>query len=109
MNKRSAVFIAGGLVLLMAVGGLAVSLGLTGPTPVNAAGPVRPERVVKVERKTVTVHRKAKPAAGSAIQVFATSPGSITTDDAAAEHEDEQELQDREDLEEVEEPEAEVD
>ena len=62
MNKRSAVLIAAGLVLTLGIGGLAVSLGLTGPSPVNAAGPVRPERVVKVERRTVTIHQKAKPA-----------------------------------------------
>lgn len=81
MNKRSAVLIAAGLVLIMAVGGLAVSLGLTGPTPVNATGAVRPERVVKVERKTVTVHRKADQASGSATQI-AVAPGTVTGDDS---------------------------
>ena len=37
MNERSAVLIAAGLVLTLGIGGLAVSLGLTGPSPVNAA------------------------------------------------------------------------
>ena len=59
MNKRSAMLIAAGLVLTLGIGGLAVSLGLTGPAPVNAADAARPERVVRVERRTVTVHRTA--------------------------------------------------
>ena len=48
MNKRSAMLIAAGLVLTLGIGGLAVSLGLTGPAPVNAADAAGPEPVVKV-------------------------------------------------------------
>ncbi|HEX6264557.1 MAG TPA: hypothetical protein VF036_04675 [Actinomycetota bacterium] len=96
MNKRSAVLIAAGLVLTLAIGGLAVSLGLTGPTPVNAAGPARPERVVKVERRTVTIHQKA--GSPSAATVMLSAPASDPAidgdsddgyDEDASEHEDE--------------------
>jgi hypothetical protein len=112
VNKRSAVLIAAGLVLTLAVGGLAVSLGLTGPTPVDAAG-ARPERVVKVQRSTVTVHRKADAAAGSATQISIASP--VTSDDSddgfegEDEFEDEFEGEDREDHEESEDIEVEDD
>jgi len=85
MNKRSAMLIAAGLVLTLGIGGLAVSLGLTGPTPVSAAA-AGPERVVKVERRTVTVHRTADPARGAATQISSTASGS---DDLDGEHEGE--------------------
>ncbi len=94
MNKRSAVLIAAGLVLTLAIGGLAVSLGLTGPTPVNAAGPVRPERVVKVESRTVTIHRKAEsrpPRATITLSAPAADPsmGDDSDDGYESEHESE--------------------
>ena len=55
MNKRSAMLIAGGLVLAMGLAALAVSLGITGPTPAVAAQG-RGTPIVRVERRTVTVH-----------------------------------------------------
>lgn len=85
MNKRSAMLIAAGLVLTLGIGGLAVSLGLTGPAPVNAADAVRPERVVKVERRTVTLHRTAD----AATQISPSPPRSVDTDDIGQEHEGE--------------------
>jgi hypothetical protein len=86
VNKRSAVLIAAGLVLTLGIGGLAVSLGLTGPTPVNAVETARPERVVKVERRTVTVHRKAK--APSAATVVLSAPAGSTMGDDSSEGDD---------------------
>jgi len=83
MNKRSAMLIAAGLVFTLGIGGLAVSLGLTGPAPVNAADAAGPEPVVKVERRTVTVHRTADAAA----QTSLSSPRSVDTDDIGEEHE----------------------
>ena len=84
MNKRSAMLIAAGLVFTLGIGGLAVSLGLAGPAPVNAAGAARPERVVKVERRTVTLHRTT-----GAPQTSLSSPRSVDTDDTGEEHEGE--------------------
>jgi hypothetical protein len=85
MKKRSAMLIAAGLVLTLGIGGLAVSLGLTGPAPVNAAA-AAPERVVRVERRTVTVHRTAEAAPVATTQTSSSAPGS---DDLDAEHEGE--------------------
>lgn len=104
MNKRSAVLIAAGLVLTLAIGGLAVSLGLTGPTPVNAAGPARPERVVKVERRTLTIHRKAEspPAATVMLSTPASGPALGESDDGYDEDESEHEDESHEDFDEVE-------
>ena len=84
MNKRSAMLIAAGLVFTLGIGGLAVSLGLTGPAPVNAAA-AGPERVVKVERRTVTVHRTAE----GTTQTSLSSQRSVDTDNAGEEHEGE--------------------
>lgn len=67
MNKRSAVLVAAGLVLTLIVGGVAISVGLTGPTSTQAA--LRTTRkakpIVKVRKRTVTVHRQG--AAGSSV------------------------------------------
>jgi hypothetical protein len=99
MNKRSAVLVAAGLVFTLAIGGLAVSLGLTGPTPVDAAGSVRPERVVKVERRTVTIHRKADPASASTIVLSAPASNAAAGDDSDDGYESEHESESFEDLE----------
>jgi len=72
MNKRSAMLMAAGLVLTLIVGGVAMSTGLTGPTPSRAAP--RAERrqttapIVKTVKRTVTVHKQ-----GSATPAPATS------------------------------------
>jgi hypothetical protein len=90
MNKRSAVLIAAGLVLTLGIGGLAVSLGLAGPTPVNAVESARPERIVKVERRTVTVRRKAKAPSATTVVLSAPAPASGMGDDSGeSEHESE--------------------
>jgi hypothetical protein len=100
MNKRSAVLIAAGLVLTLAIGGLSVSLGLTGPTPVNAAGPVRPEPMVKVERRTVTIHRKAEAPSGGTITLSAPASDPSIGDESDDGYEDEHESESHEDFEE---------
>ena len=102
MNKRSAVLIAAGLVLTLAIGGLAVSLGLTGPTPVNAAGPVRPERVVKVESRTVTIHRKAESPSAATITLSAPASDPSMGDDSDDGYESEHESESHEDFDEAE-------
>lgn len=101
MNKRSAVLIAAGLVLTLVVGGLAVSLGLTGPAPVNAAGPVRPERVVKVERRTVTIHQDAGPTSTEAVTLSAPAMDD-DAEDGYDEDESEHESESHEDFDEEE-------
>ena len=76
MNKRSAVVVAAILVSLMGLGALATSLGLAGPSPASAdVDRARPERVVKVQRRTITVHRTAapQPVAATAVVVPSTS------------------------------------
>lgn len=102
MNKRSAVFIAAGLVLTLGIGGLAVSLGLTGPTPVNAIETARPERVVKVERRTVTVHRKGKTPSAATVVLSAPAPASGMGDDSGDGYEGEHESESHDDFSEME-------
>jgi hypothetical protein len=84
MNKRSAVLIAGALVLAMGLAALAVSLGLTGPAP-SVAAQGRATPIVRVERRTVTVHRQAP--APSTAPVVAPSADDHGSDDEW-EHED---------------------
>ena len=62
MNKRSAVFMAAGLVAVLALGGLAFSRGLTGPTvssatPRNKHAHVKP--LVRTHTKKIVVHKQA--------------------------------------------------
>ena len=100
MSKRSAVMVAAGLVLSLIVGGLAVAVGLTGPTVSNAVA--RTERrsasdpVVRTVRRTVTVHRKAEAKPAEVVQIAAqssatgstVSEGSSGSDDSYGEDED---------------------
>jgi hypothetical protein len=75
MNKRSAMLMAAGLILTLIIGGVAMSVGLTGPTP-SEAGP-RAERrqtaapIIKTVKHTLTVHKR-----GSATQATGTSGSS---------------------------------
>jgi len=52
---------------------------------VSAATVARPEREVKVERRTVTVHRTTDAATESSL----SSPRSVASDDSGEEHEGE--------------------
>lgn len=65
MNKRSAMLIAGGLVLAMGLAALAVSLGITGPTPAVAQDRATP--IVRIERRTVTVQGRADAPSAAAL------------------------------------------
>ena len=62
MNKRSAVFMAAGLVAVLTLGGIAFSLGLTGPT-VSAASarnkPAHVKPIVHTHTKKIVVHKQA--------------------------------------------------
>ena len=65
MNKRSAMLMAAGLVLTLIVGGVAMSVGLTGPTPSQAAPRAghrqkAPKPIIKTVKHTVTVHKKGE-------------------------------------------------
>ncbi len=98
MNKRSASMVAAGLILTLVVGGLAVAIGLTGPS-VSSAVP-RAERtaskpVVRTVKRTVTVHKKAEPQTAGVVQVAApvvpaTAPSTSTSmsDDSSGGHEE---------------------
>jgi hypothetical protein len=89
MNKRSAVLIAAGLVLTLGIGGLAVSLGLTGPAA-GAADLAGPQRVVEIQQSV------AAPPTGSD-----AAPGSVESDDLneheEGAHEDAHEGEDHDD------------
>ena len=82
MHKRSALAIAAGLVLTLIVGGLAVAVGMTGPTVSSAVPRVErrssPEPIVRTIRRTVTVHEKADPKPGEVVQIAASTPASST-------------------------------
>jgi hypothetical protein len=88
MNKRSAMLMAAGLVLTLIVGGVAMSIGLTGPTSSEATPRAERRRaaapIVKTVKHTVTVHKRgsAAPATGTGTS-GSNSPGSVTraTDD----------------------------
>ena len=85
MNKRSAVFIAAGLVAVLTLGGMAFTRGLTGPTVSSAArrnthAQVTP--LVRTHTKKIVIHRQAPtppartvvmPAPSSAFASAATS------------------------------------
>ena len=82
MNKRSAMLIAAGLVLTLGIGGRAVSLGLTGPTPADTA---LAQRVVEVQAGAVTAQGTVDAAPGAAAQISLSSPGTVDSDDAGEE------------------------
>ncbi len=70
MNKRSAITVALGLVAALVVGGVGLTMGMTGPAP-SLASVRDPAPKVRTIHRTVTVHR---PAAASAATVVGTAP-----------------------------------
>lgn len=93
MNKRSALLVAAGLILTLVVGGLAVAIGLTGPSVSSAvprSGRSAVEPVVQTVRRTVTVHETADQATGAVVQLAASTASAApsTGDDDAGEIED---------------------
>lgn len=79
MNKRSATLIAATLVGVLAIGGAAFSLGLTGPTASAAAerttNTTREKPIVRTHTKTIVVHRQAPSAAPEVVLVSSSSSG----------------------------------
>jgi hypothetical protein len=74
MSKRSAMLLAAIVTAVLAIGGLALSLGVTGPAPADAApGPA--ERVVKVQHRTITVHHQADGGMGASFVAVGSSAG----------------------------------
>jgi len=73
MKKRSALIIAGGLVAVLIAASAALSLGLLGAS--TAAGGDRTAPRVRTIHRTVSVHRKAKPAGHTVI--VAAGSGSV--------------------------------
>src|SRR5207342_1644736 len=86
MNKRSAMLMAAGLVLTLIVGAMAMSTGLTGPTPSQAAPRAgqrqkAPKPIIKTVKHTVTVHKRGTATPATAI---ATAPAPATTSSSSA-------------------------
>jgi hypothetical protein len=78
VNKRSATFIAATLVGVLAIGGTAFSLGLTGPSESNATeGPTTDGQspTVATETRTVIGHRQAALPTPSAVPDPSPSSG----------------------------------
>jgi hypothetical protein len=84
--------LAGGLVLTLIVGGLAVATGLTCPAISDAetlTGGGSAEPIVRTVRRTVTVHRKADAASGEVVQAGAPSQSTdVGSASAASEGDD---------------------
>lgn len=86
MNKRSAVFLAAGLTVALVAGGFALSQGLVGPEPSSAAVSLHHKKakpIVRTQKRTVTVHRKAKaPAPAPAVvsaPVYSAAPPAMSS------------------------------
>ncbi len=83
MNKRSAMMVAAGLVLTLVVGGVAVAVGVVGPST-SAAGPrtvhrQHPKPIVKTKKRTVTIHRS-----GGVVAVPVATGSSVSSQAAPA-------------------------
>ena len=92
MNKRSAMLVAAGLVLTLVVGGVAVAVGMTGPSASSAQPKLTEHRknkpIIKTTKKTVTVHKKAKAQAGTVVTVPAPSTGTMSSSGSGSSYDD---------------------
>jgi hypothetical protein len=79
MNKRSAMFVAAGLVLTMIVAGLAMAMGVTGPSADAKTTARQSKPIVHTTTRTVTVHKQAKGTDNSGTVIFRTSPSTGTS------------------------------
>ena len=90
MKKRSASMVAAGLIFTLVVGGLAVAIGMTGPSVGNGvpqADRSATEPVVRTVRRTLTVHKQAESGSPEVVQLAATaaaSPSPSGSDDSSA-------------------------
>lgn len=109
MKKRSAMFVAAGLVLAMIVAGVGFAMGMTGPTADAKKVNVQTKRdkpIVHTVTKTITIHKKAKATDdGSTLSqpviyqqatapTGATSASTSTSSSGEYEHESESESED---------------
>ena len=90
MNKRSAVFMAAGLVAVLTLGGMAFSRGLTGPTvssatPRNKQAHVKP--LVRTHTKKIVVHKQAPTPPARTVFMPAPSSYSVAATTTAAGYE----------------------
>ena len=79
MNKRSALFVAGGLVVTMLIAASAILMGVTGPSSAhaNVVPPHHKQKpVVKTIKRTVTVHEPALAPSTSTYVTSTTTAGS---------------------------------
>jgi len=84
MNKRSALFVAGGLVVTMLIAASAILMGVTGPSSAHANVVPRHHKqkaVVKTIKRTVTVHEPAPAPSTSTNVTSTTTAGSIGAQD----------------------------
>ncbi len=87
MKQRSAMMVAAGLVLALALAGFGLAMGMTGPSA-DATAPLHHRKpIVHTTTRTVTVHRSASqaPALSGGAVVTTTSAGSsvsATSDDS---------------------------
>jgi hypothetical protein len=83
MNKRSAMLVAAGLVLTLVVGGVAVAVGMTGPSASSAQPKLTHHKknkpIIKTTKKTITVHKKAKAQPGAVVTVPGTYSGTTSS------------------------------
>jgi hypothetical protein len=79
MNKRSAMLTAGGLVLTLLVAGIAMAMGVTGPTA-DAKTTSRAKPIVRTVTRTVTVHQKAQGGSSGAVRSDPSSAGGSSVD-----------------------------
>jgi len=82
MNKRSAMMVAAGLVLTLVVGGVAVAVGMTGPSASSAQPKLTHKKnkpIIKTTKKTVTVHKKAPAQPGTVVTVPSSYSGSASS------------------------------
>ncbi len=84
MNKRSAMLIAAGLIFTMIMGGMALSLGMTGLTSSAAASAKVHHRkhlkpLVKTTKRTVKVHRESPTPAPVVVSAPSSPSAGATT------------------------------
>jgi len=94
MKQRSAMVVAAGLVLALALAGLGLAMGMTGPSA-DAKSPKLPHRrapIVHTTTRTITVHKAGK-APESAVSSSGTSTGyaTVQSSSGATSYEHEQE------------------
>ena len=89
MKKRSAMFVAAGLVLAMIVAGVGFAMGMTGPTADAKKAPLhvkaKQKPIVHTVTKTITIHKKAKasddgPATSTPVIYQSTAPTTSTAE-----------------------------